>query len=275
MKDPRILLTTVSIMPILASSNDRTPFVIEFLNNMRKNPSGLSAKAIAETYHELIPSISAQFNLGAWNREGLTNVNGTQTSLRRNDQSTMRTDLVAIEGPNLAEFLNHGTSLGLQQHVDIILGKLIDDSRAYKLFEFGAFALPFLKTLTATLGKTDGACHKGRYAHIFHRLLLGYQHQYIRKMPTTPKDWRRDPVKCKLYDLEKKCYKECDHCRQLDLFLTHPNESNRRIRIPANQHDHVLNRLERVAECWAECLQLDRFWVIDFTKTRENYEGNM
>ncbi|KAH7327404.1 hypothetical protein BKA65DRAFT_597938 [Rhexocercosporidium sp. MPI-PUGE-AT-0058] len=135
---------------------------------------------------------------------------------------------------DIASLLCHCHSLGLSQHLDVIVSNLATEASTTGLDDFRTIFLAFLKTLGATLRKSNIAVQRSPFQALYQHVMSTYIERYVQQPPNIFSDWTRETITCR---------ERCKDCDKLNDFLSNPRQQAADFLMGGPRREHLLSKV--------------------------------
>lgn len=162
----------------------------------------------------------------------------------------------ALDGHNLAPVVQHCRKLGMDDCVNQMIGRILQEIIIMDTKDFPTTVLPLLESLLLDIKKGEIQAEKFRY--LFQSSLIQWIVRHVGQEPKQD-DWSREPTKCKgdnpsaYYSLprdQRKDPEPCKDCKQLNEFLQNPKEKVWRFPAAERRRKHLIGEIRNHHECF-------------------------
>lgn len=181
------------------------------------------------------------------------------------------------DGRHLAAVVQHCLKLDLNDIVNHLIGRILQEINIMDMKIFPKTILPLLESLLSGIKKGEVQAEKFRY--LFQSSLVQYIVQYVGEEPRQA-NWSQQPVKCKdrkrrgycaLPMNSKKLREPCEDCQQLNTFLKDPKEKVWRFCAAENRRKHLISEVYD-RECFTTVERDEKPYTLVLTKHRKSMD---
>lgn len=161
-----------------------------------------------------------------------------------------------LNGHDVASIVQHCRKLGLNDCIDHLIGRILQEIGIMDTKDFPTTILPLLESLLMDI--KQGEIHAESVRHLFQSSLVQWVVRHVGEEPKQH-DWSREPTKCKGKDSyayyskpreERKDPEPCKDCEQLNKFLQDPKEKVWRFPAAEARRKHLDHELRDEHECF-------------------------
>lgn len=153
-----------------------------------------------------------------------------------------------LDGHHLAAVFQHCMKLGLDDLVNHLIGRILQEIEIMDTNDFPTAILPLLRSLLSDIKK--GQVQAERFRYLFQSSLIQYIVRHLAEEPRQA-NWSQEPVKCKdknrgycaLPMNSKKPQEPCKDCQQLNTFLKDPKEKVWRFAAAEDRRKHLISEV--------------------------------
>jgi hypothetical protein len=150
----------------------------------------------------------------------------------------------ALNGYDTASIVQHCRKLGLNDCIDHLIGRILQEISVMDTKDFPTTILPLLDNLLSDIKK--GEVSAERFEYLFQSSLVQWIVRHVGE-EAKQNDWSREPTKCKG---ERKDPEPCKDCVQLNKFLQDPKEKVWRFPAAEPRRKHLDREIRREHECF-------------------------
>ncbi|KAG2165490.1 hypothetical protein JADG_005229 [Aureobasidium aubasidani] len=161
----------------------------------------------------------------------------------------------ALNGHDLALMFQHCRELGLEECINQMIGRILEDIDTMDMKDFPTSILPLLEDLLSDIKK--GEVNAERFKRLFQTGLVKYIVTYVSDEPKQL-NWSREPTKCNGdyrgyfpgHGATKPKAGTCQDCQQMNVFLQSPTETVWRFPAAEARRKYLINKLSDKHECF-------------------------
>ncbi|CAC9890540.1 unnamed protein product [Aureobasidium pullulans] len=161
----------------------------------------------------------------------------------------------ALNGHDLALIFQHCRELGLEECINQMIGRILEEIDTMDMKDFPTSILPLLEDLLSDIKK--GEVNAERFKRLFQTGLAKYIVTYVSDEPKQL-NWSREPTKCNGdyrgyfpgHGATKPKAGTCQDCQQMNVFLQSPTETVWRFPAAEARRKHLINKLSDKHECF-------------------------
>lgn len=154
----------------------------------------------------------------------------------------------ALNGHDLALIFQHCRELGLEECINQMIGRILEEIDTMDMKDFPTSILPLLEDLLSDINK--GEVNAERFKRLFQTGLAKYIVTYVSDEPKQL-NWSREPTKCNGdyrgyfpgHGATKLKAGTCQDCQQMNVFLQSPTETVWRFPAAEARRKHLINKL--------------------------------
>ncbi|THY80031.1 hypothetical protein D6C93_10081 [Aureobasidium pullulans] len=160
-----------------------------------------------------------------------------------------------LNGHDLALIFQHCRELGLEECINQMIGRILEEIDTMDMKDFPTPILPLLEDLLSDIKK--GEVNAERFKRLFQTGLAKYIVTYVSDEPKQL-NWSREPTKCNGdyrgyfpgHGVTKPKAGTCQDCQQMNVFLQSPTETVWRFPAAEARRKHLINKLSDKQECF-------------------------
>ncbi|TIA58332.1 hypothetical protein D6C83_03620 [Aureobasidium pullulans] len=161
----------------------------------------------------------------------------------------------ALNGHDLALIFQHCRELGLEECINQMIGRILEEIDTMDMKDFLTSILPLLEDLLSDIKK--GEVNAERFKRLFQTGLAKYIVTYVSDEPKQL-NWSREPTKCNGdyrgyfpgHGATKPKAGTCQDCQQMNVFLQSPTETVWRFPAAEARRKHLISKLSDKHECF-------------------------
>ncbi|CAD0039228.1 unnamed protein product, partial [Aureobasidium pullulans] len=156
----------------------------------------------------------------------------------------------ALNGHDLALIFQHCRELGLEECINQMIGRILEEIDTMDMKDFLTSILPLLEDLLSDI-------KRAKFKRLFQTGLAKYIVTYVSDEPKQL-NWSREPTKCNGdyrgyfpgHGATKLKAGTCQDCQQMNVFLQSPTETVWRFPAAEARRKHLINKLSDKHECF-------------------------
>ncbi|KAH0022252.1 hypothetical protein KCU78_g5824, partial [Aureobasidium melanogenum] len=182
-----------------------------------------------------------------------------------------------LDGHHLAAVFQHCMKLGLDDMVNQLIGRILQEIDIMDTKDFPTAVLPLLRRLLSDIKK--GEVQAERFRYLFQSSLIQYIVRHVGEEPRQA-NWSQKPIKCKdrgrrgycaLPMNSKKLQEPCEDCQQLNTFLKDPKEKVWRFTAAEDRRKHLINEVYD-RECFTTVERNKKPYTLVLTKHKKSMD---
>ncbi|CAD0083853.1 unnamed protein product [Aureobasidium vineae] len=181
----------------------------------------------------------------------------------------------ALDGHNLSSVVQHCMKLGLDDCINQLIGRILQEITVMDTKDFPTAILPLLESLLSDIKK--GEIQAERFRRLFQSSLVQYIARHVGEEPKQA-NWSREPIDCEgkdryaYYSLpaeRRKDIEPCPDCQQMNKFNQDPKETVWRYPAAEKHRDHLKYKLEEEYQCSTTVERTNRPFILVVTKHKK------